>query len=477
MNYHNLSFLVKDYLLGGPALTLVTRDIVGLYLEKEQLQYACMSMTHEGWAPKSPAASLEPFGSIQASAPWSLKQFLEWLTVVPLMEAPTTPRKKAIYLTLPRNSFSARDLQLPPMSMEDALESVKNSLPVNCHLSPDEMYYDIHLCRTIQGNINALIVYASRKDMDVYLNIFRETDLLDSFRGVFPVSFGIGAWLDMQRYPMPVGLILPQDKSFELTVYQKGGCLFSGTWPVSEGKDGGEILIAAVKAKFDGLDGNLFHMDNNSPQELPLPSPNYLEQLPLITENMAMAAAAPALVGQQEISVDGTSPRLAIFQPLRLLIPLALLLCLILFLLYGKAKWWDLPRLQEKQETLSLEIKELKNKLDPLEQKRKIFRKTNRFRDDANRFLETRPRLFSLINEVARHMPEGTWFSHFSFQRNTMTLKGESLDTLQAIEALRTSPMFLHVILKGTVSKNTSGTERFSITIKLEDLETNETDK
>ncbi len=378
MNYHNLSFLVKDYLLGGPALTLVTRDIIGLYLEKEQLQYVCMSMTHEGWAPKSPAPALESSGSIQASAPWSLKQFLEWLTVVPLMEVPTTPRKKAIYLTLPRNSFSARDLQLPPMSMEDALESVKNSLPVNCHLSLEEMYYDIHLCRTIQGNVNALIVYASRKDMDVYLNIFRETDLMDSFRGIFPVSFGIGAWLDMQRYSMPVGLILPQDNSFELAVYQKGGCLFSGTWPVSEGKDGGEILIAAVKAKFDGLDDNIFHMDNNSAQELPLPSSNYLEQLPLITENMGMAAAAPALAGQQEISVDGTSPRLATFQPLRLLIPLVLFLCLILFLLYGKAKWWDLPSLQEKQETLSLEIKELTNKVDPLEQKRKIFRKTNR---------------------------------------------------------------------------------------------------
>lgn len=477
MNFHNLSFLVKDYLLGGPALTLVTRDIIGLYLEKEQLQYVCMSMTHEGWAPKNPAPALESSGSIQAPAPWSLKQFLEWLTVVPLMEAPTTPRKKAIYLTLPRNSFSARDLQLPPMSMEDALESVQNSLPVNCHLSLEEMYYDIHLCRTIQGNINALIVYASRKDMDVYLNLFRETDLLDSFRGIFPVSFGIGAWLDMQRYSMPVGLILPQDNSFELAVYQKGGCLFSGTWPVSEGKDGGEILIAAVKAKFDGLDDNMFHMDNDSAQELPLPSSNYLEPLPLITENMGMAAAAPALAGQQEISIDGTSPRLATFQPLRLLIPLVLLLCLILFLLYGKAKWWDLPSLQEKQETLSLEIKELTDKVDPLEKKRKIFRKSNRFRDDTNRFLETRPRLFSLINEVARHMPEGTWFSHLRFQKDTMTLKGESQDTLQTIEALRTSPMFVQVILKGTVSKNASGAERFSLIIKLEGLEDNEADK
>ncbi len=474
MNYHNLSFLVKDYLFGGPALTLATRDILGLYLEKERLQYVCMAMTHEGWAPKSPGPALEPSGSIQEPAPWSLKQFLEWLTVFPLVEDSTPPRKKAIYLTLPRSSFSARDLQLPPMPMEDALESVQNSMPVNCHLPLEEIYYDIHLCRTGQGNINALIIYALRKDMDVYLNIFKETDLLESFRGLFPVSFGIGAWLDMQLYSMPVGLILPQANAFELAVYQKGGCLFSGTWPVSEGKDGGEILTATVKSKFQGLEDNVFHMDDNSAPPLPLPSPNRLELLPLITENMGMAAAAPALAGQQKISVDGASPRLATFQPLRLFIPLVLLLCLICFLLYGKAKWWDLPRLQEKQEALSSEIKELTTKVDPLEQKRKIFRKTNRFLDDSNHFLETRPQLFSLINEVARYMPEGTWYSHFSFQKGTMTLKGESPDALQVIEALRASSMFAQVNLKGTVSRNTSGVERFSIIIKLEG---NEADK
>ena len=53
------------------------------------------------------------------------------------------------------------------MPMEDALSSVENSMSVSCHLPLEEIYYDIHLCRTNQGNINALILYAPRKDMEV----------------------------------------------------------------------------------------------------------------------------------------------------------------------------------------------------------------------------------------------------------------------------------------------------------------------
>lgn len=473
MNYHSLSRLAKDYFFGGPGPALAGRDVIGLYLEKEQLQYVCLAMSQDGWGPMSPGPALDPSGKVQEPAPWSLKQFLEWLSVFPLMEEASPPRKKAIYLALSRNNFSARDIQLPPMPMEDALSSVENSLSVSCHLPLEEIYYDIHLCRTTQGNINALILYAPRKDMDVYLDIFRETNLLDSLRGIFPVSFGIGAWLDLHLYSMPIGIVLPQDNVYELAVYQKGGCLFSGTWPVSEGKDGGEILSAAVKSKFQGLNDNIFHMGGDSAPHPPLPPPNYLDQMPSMTENLGIAAVAPVLAGRQEISIDGKPTQLRMFLPFRLVIPLVLLLILIMSLMYGKAKW-DIAGLKEEHATLSVETDELKKELEPLEQKRKTLRKSTRFQKDIHAFMETRPRLFTLINEVAHHVPEGTWFSHFSYEKDAMTLKGESPDALETIESLRSSDLFDQIDLKGQVNRNPSGAERFSIIIKLKD---NEADK
>jgi Tfp pilus assembly protein PilN len=192
-----------------------------------------------------------------------------------------------------------------------------------------------------------------------------------------------------------------------------------------------------------------------------------------MTENLGIAAVAPVLAGQQELSIDGTPPRLRMLRPFRLIIPLVLLLILIMSLMYGKVKW-DIAGLKEERIPLSVEIDELKKEVEPLEQKRKALRKGTRFQEDIHAFMETRPRLFTLINEVARNVPEGTWFSHFTYEKDTMTLKGESPDALETIESLRASDLFDQVDLKGQVNRNPSGAESFSIIIKLKD---NETDK
>ncbi|MBW1850627.1 MAG: PilN domain-containing protein [Deltaproteobacteria bacterium] len=470
MNYHSLWLLVKDYFLGGQGFTLAKNDIIGLHLEEGQLDFVCLTRTRGGWVPTRPSSALEPFGSVQEPAPWSLKQFLEWLTVFPLVEGNLFPKKRAIYLTLPRNRFFARDLQLPPMSMEDALASVQNSLSICCHLPLEEIYYDIHLCRAFQGDINALILYAPRKDMDEYITVFRETGHLDSLRGLFPVSFGMGAWLNLHNYSMPLGLIFPREGAYELAVYQKKGCLFSGTWPFSEGEKGGDLLISTVKAKFQGLGDNVFYFNNGGMPALPLPTTNCLEQLPFITENLAIAAASPALCGLQEVSVDGNPPRLKTFRPLRVVAPFMLVLILIISFLTCKASW-DIGRQERNLSALTVEIHELKTNLEPMERDKRTLSKANRFLEDTDAFMKTKPRLFSHLNEIARCLPEGAWFSRFDLKNGVMTLNGESPDALKVIEALRSSIMFDQVNLKGSVNRNITGAERFSLIIKLKDHE------
>jgi len=466
LDYHNLSIFFRDYFFASPGQPFIKREIIGLHLEKEKLHYICLRRTREGWKPARPSPDLEPSGSVQEPAPWSLKQFLEWLSVLPLTEGFSSGARRSIYLSLPRDQFYVRDLQLPPMNLEDALISVQNSLAVNCHLPLEEIYYDIHLCRTIQENINALIVYAPRKNMDVYLDIFRDTDHQDSLKGLFPASFGIGAWLDIQGYPMPIGLIFPQDSTYELAVYERKGCLYSGTWPLSEEEKGKELMTAAVKAKFQGLEDNIFFLNNNGTPALPLPSPNRIEMLPSLEENPGIAAIAPALSGHQEISVDGTPPRLKTFQTIRLVVPLILFLLFMVCLATLKLSW-DIGRYDRRFRGLENEIAKLEKELNPLEQNRKTLKETSRFLEDINAFMETKPRLFTHLNEVARSLPENTWFSHFDFKNGSMTLKGESPDALKVIEALRSSSMFEQVNLKGSVNRDKTGVERFTLAIKL----------
>jgi len=103
LNLNNISLLTKDYFFGSPGSTLTGRDIIGLHLEKEKLHYVCLTRARGEWIPARPDPALEPLGSVEEPAPWSLKQFLEWLTVFPLVEGASAPGKRAVYLTLPRN--------------------------------------------------------------------------------------------------------------------------------------------------------------------------------------------------------------------------------------------------------------------------------------------------------------------------------------------------------------------------------------
>lgn len=449
-------------------MTPARQDIIGLYLEKDQLHYIYLARTRQGLRPTRPGPSLEPYGRVQEPVPWSLKQFLEWMNIFPLVEGNTTAKARAIYLGLPRDRFFTRDTVLPPMPMEDALESVKNSLPVCCHLPLDEIYYDIHLYKRDNGNINALILYGPRKDIDEYLDIFRETGHLGSLRGIFPISYGIGAWLTIQKYPMPLGLILRQDSAYELAVYEEKGHLFSGSWPASEGIAGGEPLVVSIGSRYRDL--KIFHLDDGSGPVLPQPTADILKGVPSITENPAVAAASLAMSARQEISIDGNPPHLTTIKPFRFFGPVTIALILICSLLTWKADW-DIGRREQALSTLKTELDGLKQRLEPIERDRRIVMDAGRFLNDAGEFIKTRPKLFSIINEIAGCLPEGTWFSHLNFQKGEITAKGEGPDALRVVEALRASEIFDQTALTGSVGKEKAGEEQFSLSLKIKGYE------
>jgi Tfp pilus assembly protein PilN len=444
---------------------MVIKELIGIYLEKDALHYCCAVRTISSWQMAIPGSAMDPSGVLHGSALSTLREFLQRLS-------PKTGRQ--IFLALPRNRFFVRDMQLPPVPLEDALVSVQSVLPVTSHLPLDDVYHDIYLCRMPDGKVNALVIYALRKEIQPVLEIFREIGHDKSLTGLFPISLGIGAWLNLQKYAMPMGLMIPQESSAsELAVYQQSGCVYSTAWqnPLHAGAT--SERLESTCARFHLPADNVYGFDH-SDGCLPLPDPlqNKLPWLESIHQNLGAAALAAGLSDQQQILLNGGLPRIKVFHLWKLFVPVILILSAVL------SVWTvQMNHFNEKESASVSAMKEetqrLQQQIRPLEKTRDALKKTKSLSADIEDFIRLRPRLFSCFNEIARLVPEGTWFSRSSFQGAELTLQGQSRDALKVMESLRTSALFEQVKLVGSVSRSPAGTEQFSLTIRVKDVEAN----
>ncbi|MBI5591147.1 MAG: PilN domain-containing protein [Deltaproteobacteria bacterium] len=444
---------------------MVIKEFIGIYLEKDALHYCGAIRTVSSWQMAIPGPSMDPSGIIPGSAPTTLREFLQRFS-------PRSGRR--IFLTLPRSRFFIRDVQLPPVPMEDALMSVQSMLPVTCHLPLDDIFHDIGFCRLPDGRVNALVIYAFRREILPILDIFRETGHEKSLAGLFPISLGIGAWLSHQQYPMPMALVISNENpSRELAIYHQAGCVYSmalqNAWTAGEAAAGMESVLAKFHLPADSLHG-LEYSDNCLP--LPDPPRNSLSWLPPVQRNYGVAALSVALSGQQQIFLNGGPPRIQVFQPWKLFVP-ALCVLAVLLSLWTVNLNHAVGRGKQSVSEMKDEVQQLQQKVRPLEKVRDALKKTESLSADIDDFIRLRPRLFSCFNEIARLVPEGTWFSRSNLQGAELTLQGQSRDALKIVEALRASPLFEQVKLLGSVSRAPTGVEQFSLTLRLKDVEAN----
>ncbi len=410
-----------------------------------------------GLTTRVPFPGMEPFGRVAGSDYASLKAFLEKIS---------GRTKCGIYLALPRDLFFARKVRLPPLHMEDALLSVRNNLPKYCHLPLDEIYYDVHFS-SIRNGINALIFYASRRKIAPYLEAFDETGMRPFLKGIFPFSFGIHAWLDIQRYSYPLGLIVPvHDKAFELALYGKEGFLYSGITPRADNNPSEVSFPPNLSAGTADLEGKIFWFGGGGEPVLPLPEKNRLGKAPLLTENMGIAAVSPTLSKKQEISLDGTPTRLKYFRPAKVIIPLIIVLVLGMAFLTWQANKRNSGKTKELI-ALKEQVERLKKRVQPLQNDLEALKRSSQFLNNIDEFMGSRPNLYTLLNKVAELVPEGTWFSNCSFEKGTMTLRGTSADAVKVLETLRKSGLFTQVKLIGSVSRGRTGQERFGLSLEL----------
>jgi Tfp pilus assembly protein PilN len=436
---------------------LANKGLLGIYTDKDSFQYVFVKKGMFGLTTRSPFPGMEPFGEMTGSGHSLLKTFLQKIS---------GRARCRIYLALPRDLFFARNIRLPPIFIEDALLSVQNNLSKYCHLPLDEVYYDVHFS-SIKNGINALIFYASRRKIDPYLQVFEETGMRSFLKGLFPLSFGIHAWLDIQQYTYPIGLMLPaQNKTCELALYAKEGFLYSGVIPRSNSNPDEVSFPGIPDGESMELEGKIFRLGRGGEPVLPPPPKNRCGKAPLLTENMGMAAVAPSLSRKQEISLDGRPTRLKYFHPAKVIVPLILVLAFgMAFLTWqaskrNSAKTKELLALQE-------QVQEMKKQVQPLQKNLEVFRRSNQFIANIDSFMSSRPNLYTVLNELAELVPQGTWFSNCSFERGTVTLRGTSSDAVKVLESFRKSGLFSQVKLIGAVSRVKTGEERFGLSMTL----------
>ncbi len=433
-------------------------EMLGMYCGSERLFYADLNRgLVGGWQPKPPCAGFSAWGDVPQSGPAGVKHLLSRIP-------PATGR--AIYLALPQHYFFIRNLELPPMSREDALAAVEASLQVSAHLPLAEIYYDIHLCPSADRRVHGLLIYARRQDMDPFLEALNSTGHQRELEGLFPAILGMGAWVARQGYTLPLALVVEQDGERELGVFAKNGTLYAASVAELENTIWQQNMVVRypeLKERFFSAAGG----DETLPV-MPEPAADHCFSLPPVKENPAVAALAPVLAGQQPVCLDDRPVKLKQVHPLPWLLLGAFLLAFFCGGLSWRARVVD-RTLQQELSVLNLENSKLKKRLSPLEKRHQLSKKAKGMLKDIDDFLKQRPRFYSLLNDMADRIPEGTWFSSLVYRKGQLTLRGQSSDALKVVESLRESEFFSEVKLRGTVNKSRGQVERFGLVLQLKE--------
>ncbi len=428
------------------------KRIVGLYVGAGRLHVAAVEGNRFGWKPVAVERSTGLSGGGSEGGLAALRDLLRQVN---------PDRRIRWYLALPRSNFFFRDIPLPAMPLEDALDAVQGMVRTLVHLPLEDIYFDVQMARKPDRTIRALLVYGLKQMIDPYRDVFRETGHEAGLEAIFPFTVGVAAYLSWKRFPFPTALDIPYRDGREIAVIDDLGC--RATFFTENGDSGGVQdflksqgldVESVLSLREDAGRGPQFEIEAET-----MPS------LADIRANRAEAALACGVCSQQIVSVDGRPTRLKLF-PLWKTIGFV-----VAALTIGCTLWTDLSyRTVERNQAVLGELREKRHRLEqqlhPLEKNKQSAEKAKQLIADMDEFMSHRPQLFRLINDIAERVPEGTWFSRFTFGEKEISMQGQSRDAIKTLEALRASPFLDQVKLSGSVMKAPNGLEQFTMSMK-----------
>ncbi len=469
---------------------LANKEILGIYAAEGETSYYCVKKGLSGLKEISPGPGFSSSGKVAQGGVAGVRALLKDIKF---------SAKRDIFLALPRSLFFAREIKLPMMPVEDAIDSIKNSISIYSHLPVEEIYYDIAVTLSFNNSIRCLFLYAAKTIVDKYREIFRETGHFNSLVSIFPISYGVGAFLQQKKnIQYPAVVLLEYERDCEFSVFNDQYWLSSITWDAAD-KQNGMVAFKSLVARFPGIADNFYRVNisagtdnyadnNNDFQEISFTGVQTgaettgsettvaettgaettgEERIDALSNNPALAAVSPALCKIQQISLDEKPVKVNFVKPLRYIVIIACIIAAVLFYVTANLSK-DIKAKQLKMDKLKKTAALLEKKIQPVQERVKILQNAAGLKDDAELFLNSRPRLYTCVNEIARLVPDGTWFSSFRFRNGVITLRGYSKDALAAVKNLRKSKYFSKVSIKGSVvSRGGKDKEQFNLELTL----------
>lgn len=433
------------------------RTIAGLYVGVGRLQVAAVERKGLfGWKP----VSVESAWGLEAGG---LEPGLVGLR--DLLQRVRPSRAIHWYLALPREVFFCRTLGFPAMPLEDAFDAVRAMLPTLVHLPLETIFFDVQLIRCADRSLRALLVYAEKKRIDPIRDVFRETGHEAGLKAVFPWTLGVASWLWLQKWAFPAALEIEYTGGREVAIFDARGCRLTVFGDPSDAQDLRAMLLAQG---IDPADRIAMPLRGRKAHGESVPFGGTSGGDPDIWENRAAGALACALAPFQVVSVDGTGGRLKLF-PFWKAVGTAVGVLVLGCSLWTATAYRTIAVNREVITALKEERVRLEQRVAPLETNRQHAEKARRLVAEIDEFMSTRPDVYRLINDFAERVPEGTWFSRFTFGEKDISIQGQSRDAIKVLEALRTSGMIDQIKLAGSVTKASGGLEQFTMNMKRKD--------
>lgn len=434
------------------------RELLALYCADERLDYLCLVKRGiGGWRPAAPLDGLPPHQTFSSGG---LRALEELLGRIP-------PKKRRhLHIGVPRRHVFLRDMLLPPMSLEEAVEAARAALPVSCHLPAQDIFVDVRLNRLRDKTVQAMVAYTPKKAIEGLLSVVEETGHGPSLRSLLPACLGWAAWLRGTCRGRPGAVPCTEGES--VTWIAVDG---TGRVHVVPGLGGGEGeddqgVVPLVLGNL-GIEPHHMFPSDKEPYSHQMPLENtFMSAWPAPHENPASLTAAAAVSGFMDFCLDGREPRVRIVHPAKIAVPWMLVLALTAWGLDAENQA-KIEKLQRKIQRVTVETRDLEQQLEPLKKNVEEMKRVQTLLAGAAGFMDQRPKFYSFFNELADRAPEGTWVTNVNYGDGQFVLQMVSPESLKTMEALRTSPFVKEAQLRGAVTRRQDGKETFQVLVEL----------
>ncbi|WP_448384515.1 hypothetical protein [Desulfosoma sp.] len=431
------------------------RKLLAIFYSEERLDYVSLVKGVRGWRV---AGGFHGLPSHRAGGAGGIRGLEDLLSRIP-------PKKsRHLHIGIPTQQVFLRDMQLPAMSLEDALEAVRHAVPVACHLPMHDIFADVRLHRLRDKTIQGLVAYTPKKAVEGLLSVVAETGHEESLHGLFPVCLGWVAWL-RQAGPEPSGVVCQDGGRPVLVAMDGAGRVHVVPQPETAGGEAQVPTLTSVAASLGIPAEGLFSSDGNGYALVNFEN-TVMARWPHPAENLASLTAAAAVASPFDFCLDGRVPRVRIFHPAKIVVPWIVLLAVTAWGLSAE-NHRKVEKLQRKIQRVTATTRELEQQLEPLKKNVEEMKRVQTLLSGAAGFMDQRPKFFSFFNDLADKAPEGTWVSNVNFGDGQFVMQMVSPESLKTLEALRASPFVKEVQLRGAVNRRQDGKETFQVSIEL----------